>query len=242
MRLPKSNDRNFMQVGNAVTQTAQVMLTIGNSLPLGARRSITCAIMLAMSLCFSFRSYGNEGKKKLERAEKLYSSGKWPEAIEAFRGVLQSNPNLPEAHSHLAKAFEATNQDEAAVAEYGEAVRLNPKNGWYHFDLGSELARTGNEILAAQEFQTAVDLDPEDRETFKLMYQGLMEEVEFERRIGRRVPIFQVDGDIVTPTPIYKPEPPYTVVARHEKYQGTVVVLATINAQGDVVAVRLKRP
>ena len=45
-------------------------------------------------------------------------------------------------------------------------------------------------------------------------------------------------GYTTPPVPTYKPDPPYTPQARHDKIQGTVSLLIVIDAQGNVTNVQ----
>ena len=53
---------------------------------------------------------------------------------------------------------------------------------------------------------------------------------------------YSVGGGVTAPIPIYKPEPPYSEEARKAKYQGTVVVLIIVDAQGSVSDARIVKP
>ena len=53
---------------------------------------------------------------------------------------------------------------------------------------------------------------------------------------------YSVGGNVSAPIPIYKPDPPYSEEARKAKYQGTVIVLIVIDAQGNVTDCRIVKP
>jgi protein TonB len=53
---------------------------------------------------------------------------------------------------------------------------------------------------------------------------------------------YSVGGGVTAPIPIYKPEPPYSEEARKAKYQGTVVLLIVVDAQGSVSDARVVKP
>jgi TonB family protein len=58
---------------------------------------------------------------------------------------------------------------------------------------------------------------------------------------GYSGPVYQVDGDVTAPVPIYKPEPRYTEEARAAKLEGTDVFAVVVDANGVVPYVRLTR-
>lgn len=58
-----------------------------------------------------------------------------------------------------------------------------------------------------------------------------------------KIDLKEAGQDKVTPpVSIYAPEPDYSIDARNEKYEGTVVLSVIIDATGQVAKIRLKRP
>ncbi len=53
---------------------------------------------------------------------------------------------------------------------------------------------------------------------------------------------YSVGGNVSAPIPIYKPDPPYSEEARKAKYQGVVVLVIVVDAQGNVGDVRVVKP
>jgi len=53
--------------------------------------------------------------------------------------------------------------------------------------------------------------------------------------------VYTVGGDVNVPVPIYRPDPPYTPLARKDKVQGTVVTEVIVDDSGNVVGVKLVR-
>jgi len=53
---------------------------------------------------------------------------------------------------------------------------------------------------------------------------------------------YSVGGNVTAPVPIYKPDPPYSEEARKAKYQGTVVVLIVVDANGSVQDAKVVKP
>ncbi len=54
--------------------------------------------------------------------------------------------------------------------------------------------------------------------------------------------VFSLGGGISEPVPIYSPEPAYSEDARKAKFQGTVLLLIVVDAQGNVRNVRVVKP
>lgn len=59
---------------------------------------------------------------------------------------------------------------------------------------------------------------------------------------GPGIPVYKIGSGVSKPVPIYKPEPLYTEAARKAKFQGTVVLAAVIDPQGNAKDVRVVRP
>ena len=54
---------------------------------------------------------------------------------------------------------------------------------------------------------------------------------------------YSVGGNVTAPIPIFRPDPPYSEEARKAKYQGVVVLLIVVDAQGNVLPdVRVVKP
>lgn len=74
-------------------------------------------------------------------------------------------PNSAELHQAMAQELARHGNDDAAVANYREAIKLNPKLPGLHYEFGSLLYNSVDEKLqaeAASEFQTALAIDPND--------------------------------------------------------------------------------
>jgi len=84
----------------------------------------------------------------------------WPNATQAFRAALQTNPDLATAHLHLGMALRAQ-QRTGALEELTRAYQLAPDNTVVALQLGQTLASTGNDEQAIPLLQHALELDPE---------------------------------------------------------------------------------
>jgi len=65
---------------------------------------------------------------------------------------------------------------EGAMAEYREALRLNPNEAKAHNNLGLALEKKGHRRGALDEFRAAYMLDPKDA-TYKRNYERLLRQV-----------------------------------------------------------------
>ena len=99
----------------------------------------------------------------------LYSKGKYAEAADCFRKAVEYQPdtdetrlNLELAHYDLAMTLATLGQTDEAVAQYAEAVRVNPRYRPAQYDLAWMLVRQGKIKDALPHLQAAVDLNPGD--------------------------------------------------------------------------------
>ena len=84
------------------------------------------------------------------------------DAIREFRTALESNPNSPEAHRGLGRAYEAAGRLEEAETAYREAVRLRPIDWYGHNLLGIFYHSQGRQAEAELAFQYAIQLTPDN--------------------------------------------------------------------------------
>lgn len=74
-------------------------------------------------------------------------------------------PNSAELHQAMAQTLARHGDDDAAIANYREAIRLDPKLAGLHSELGSLLYNSADEKLQAQasaEFEAALVMNPRD--------------------------------------------------------------------------------
>lgn len=74
-------------------------------------------------------------------------------------------PNSAELHQAMAQTLARHGDDDAAVANYREAIKLNPKLQGLHYELGSLLYNSADEKLQTQaspELEAALALNPND--------------------------------------------------------------------------------
>lgn len=139
-------------------------------------------------------------------------------------------------------------ENDAAISEYREAIALRPSEARYHAGLGSALDLKGNSMSALEEYRLAHQLDPKNG-PFRLMYDGLAEEVESMRLARQMVPDTSLESaegprpygaySAIAPIPADRPDPDYTAEARHKGIHGTVILRIIVDATGKVSSVRL---
>jgi cytochrome c-type biogenesis protein CcmH/NrfG len=81
-------------------------------------------------------------------------------------------PDSAELHQAMAQALARHGDDDAAVANYRDALKLNPKLPGLHYELGSLLYNSADEKLQTQasaEFEAALAINPNDEKAELLL-------------------------------------------------------------------------
>jgi tetratricopeptide (TPR) repeat protein len=77
-----------------------------------------------------------------------------------FQGAVAAAPTNCVAHDNLGTALQDKGDMDRAIAEYRQAIRLDPKFAWPHYNLGLALSDKGNLDGAIAEYHQAIQLDP----------------------------------------------------------------------------------
>jgi TonB family protein len=153
--------------------------------------------------------------------------------------------NLKKAIKHYRRASGLVDKGklDKAIAEYREALRLQPDDAYWHLALALALMQKGYREQARDELQLAKQLAPGLHGPSERMLDEMQ-----RRRAGQPVPasetggVHVVGGDVTPPVPLYKPEPPYSGKARLASYQGTTILSLVVDAQGNVSDIAVVKP
>ncbi|MEZ5021885.1 MAG: tetratricopeptide repeat protein [Chitinophagales bacterium] len=93
--------------------------------------------------------------------------GNVEDAAGLFNAVLKLDPNNHAAYYELSRlAYENNNLDEAEQFA-AKAIKLNPKNEWYHIYYAEAKAHRGDYLGAAKAYQAIIDEMPELTEYYQ---------------------------------------------------------------------------
>ncbi|HUE10383.1 MAG TPA: tetratricopeptide repeat protein [Steroidobacteraceae bacterium] len=93
-------------------------------------------------------------------AQALQALDRWPDAAEAYRRVLRSDPDSFDAHLALGVALQRAGQLAQAAAAYRSALALRPHDAAGTANLGAVLREMGDVDQAIELLRVAVNLEP----------------------------------------------------------------------------------
>lgn len=105
------------------------------------------------------------------------------EAIEASRRALELDALLPEAYLARACLLSMQGKDEAALADFEEAIRLNPASYYTYYLYGRHVFAMGRFEQAARLYETAARLEPDDYQSLTLLHDVLRKLGDDEARL-----------------------------------------------------------
>jgi tetratricopeptide (TPR) repeat protein len=105
------------------------------------------------------------------KARDVYYQKKWQDTIDAYRKVLEFQPDWPEAHFAIGEAFFYLNLPQNSMPELEKAVALDPEKSAAHELLGKLYQDTGRQQEAIAQLEEAHRLQPNDREAIYRLYR-----------------------------------------------------------------------
>lgn len=105
------------------------------------------------------------------KARDVYYQKKWQDTIDAYRKVLELQPNWPEAYFAIGEAFYYLNLPQESMPELEKAVALDPEKSTAHELLGKLYQDTGRQQEAIAQLEEAHRLRPNDREAIYRLYR-----------------------------------------------------------------------
>ena len=90
----------------------------------------------------------------------LFTKGKTDEAITIYKELLKEPEAVGAVQFELSRIYDAKDENESAVKAAKAAVAAEPKNEWYHKQLGDLYQKIGDDKMAAETFATLTTLKP----------------------------------------------------------------------------------
>lgn len=110
-----------------------------------------------------------EGGRKKPRELKTNSEIAFEKAVDAYKKMLDTNPENAVAHFNLGRSYNKLNEDQDAAKSLREAVKLNPEDTEYQTELGAILVKLAQYREAIEPLKKALELDPSNSRAEELL-------------------------------------------------------------------------
>lgn len=113
-------------------------------------------------------------------------------------------PNSAELHMMMADQFVLQGDSDNAIAQFREAIRLNPKLPGVHFELAAQLKDSSNPAMKAQaehEFMTATSLNQFDEKAWRGLGEIMADKGDVpaaEKDFAKALSLYPKDSDVET--------------------------------------------
>jgi tetratricopeptide (TPR) repeat protein len=104
--------------------------------------------------------------KAIELAGKLYSDGRYRQAENLCRQIIQHNPRQADAHNILGVSLNAQGRAKEAITMLRRAIKLAPEASGFYANLGEIERRNGHAVEARFALKKAIELNPQNSEAF----------------------------------------------------------------------------
>jgi tetratricopeptide (TPR) repeat protein len=94
------------------------------------------------------------------QAERLYSDGKFKEAIDLLNHYLTAHPQDATALVDRGDDYEALNEQQSAIADYSAALAINPEYAYAYASRCESYREIDQNDHALQDCNKAIELDP----------------------------------------------------------------------------------
>ncbi|MDT9598339.1 sulfotransferase [Sphingosinicella rhizophila] len=104
--------------------------------------------------------------KAVEAAGKLFSQGKFKEAHDVAKQIVQHNPKMADGYNVLGVSLNAIGNSKEGAAMLQKAISLAPRNASFYANLGEIERQRGRNVEARQALQKAIELDPKQASAY----------------------------------------------------------------------------
>ena len=134
--------------GARADSSAPVVASAPVATPLGTSPAPSPGVIVSPALLQAF-----------DEANRAFKAGRMDEAERGYRAITLSNPQLGGPHANLGVIYRDAHQLPAALAEFKEAVRLNPAQPVYLNQLGVAYRQLGQFDKAREAYEQAIAHD-----------------------------------------------------------------------------------
>lgn len=129
-------------------------------------------------------------------AGELYGRGKFKQAVNVCRQILQHRPNIADAHNILGVSLAALGRGKDGIAALRRAIRIAPKVSSYRANLGEILRVNGDLPAATGLLNEALRLDPKNAQALNNLGIVCYERKEYGRAVEHYRAALAIDANM----------------------------------------------
>ncbi|MBE9187132.1 tetratricopeptide repeat protein [Microcoleus sp. LEGE 07076] len=131
-----------------------------------------------------------------ELGNSLQSSGRFDDAVAAYKKAVELNPNFSWSYHGLGDVLLKLEGWEDAVAAYKKAVELNPDFSWSYHNLGDALLKLERWEEAAAAYRCEIALNSDFAWSFCNLGDALTKLKQWDEAIAAYLKAVEIDGDL----------------------------------------------
>ncbi|MGB3267387.1 MAG: tetratricopeptide repeat protein, partial [Microcoleus sp.] len=126
----------------------------------------------------------------------LQSSGRFDEAVAAYRKAVELNPDFSWSYHNLGDVLLKLERFDDAVCAYKKAVELNPDFSWSYHNLGDALLKLREWEEAAAAYRCEIALNSDFAWSFCNFGDALTKLKQWDEAIAAYLKAVEIDGDL----------------------------------------------
>ena len=126
----------------------------------------------------------------------LQESGRFDEAVAAYKQAVELNPNFSWSYHSLGDVLLKLERWEDAVCAYNQAIELNPDFSWSYHNLGDALLKLRRWEEAAAAYKQAVDLNSDFAWSFYNLGDALTQLKYWDEAIAAYLKAVEIDANL----------------------------------------------
>ncbi|MCB9186533.1 MAG: tetratricopeptide repeat protein [Flavobacteriales bacterium] len=121
---------------------------------------------VVMFLTFGQFSFAQDEDAVFNKAEGLFGSGKYDEALQLYTQVLMSNPDNMNAHLRRGFCYSVLKEYDKSISDYSVVIHHHPDHPFAYLSRGSAYNKKELWEPALADFDMVLSLDPENQEAY----------------------------------------------------------------------------
>jgi len=124
------------------------------------RLMVLCSLIACAAFSFAQDNQTQDLDRQYQSAVALYEAGRYADVVAQLEKLLPFATKSFATHELLGQAYASLSQDDKAIEQLQEAVRLKPDSGAARENLAASLFHSGDTESAGAQFRKALELEP----------------------------------------------------------------------------------